>query len=117
MHDTDKIRQMLIDRGIWDSKDRRDPLTDREAVELVYNWMRDQVAPNVIIIPGETPNSSIIQIYLKRKVGGVVFPYILDSGNTMENALCFAALTLTDFLRSHPECLREQQENRSRTTA
>lgn len=108
MNDSDEIRQSLIDSGIWDSSDRRDPTSDRDAVEIVYAWMRNQVAPNVIIIPGGSQNSSIIQIYLKRKSGGEVFPYILDSGSTIERALCHAALMLKDFLHLHPECRRER---------
>ena len=106
MTDIQEIKLLLIERGIWNADDRRDPLTDRDATELVFQWMRDQVAPNVVILPAETENSTLTQIYLKRREGGVVFPYILDSAQTIERAICLSALVLKDFLHSHPECMR-----------
>lgn len=106
MNDISDIKLLLIERGIWNADDRRDPLTDRDATELVFQWMRDQVAPNVVILPAETENSSLTQIYLKRREGGVVFPYILDCAQTIERAICLSALVLKDFLIAHPECAR-----------
>ncbi len=106
MTEVKEIKDLLIERGIWSADDKRDPLTDRDATELVFQWMRDQVAPNVIILPAETENSTLIQIFLKRREGGVIFPYILDSAQTIERAICLSALVLNDFLHSHPECAR-----------
>jgi hypothetical protein len=97
------IKAKLIELGIWSTYEIGDPLTSNQDARVVRLRLQEWLADTAILAStgyvGDSPARHI------DVVRGEFSCRIADGENYPE-AICLAALALTEFLKQHPECAR-----------
>src|SRR5262245_6652297 len=112
-------RDLLIQQGIWNPTDPRDPAADEEAAQLVEEWIQKQVAPSarfqIIDVPeiyNLPPWYRPIMVWSNGDNEPVVEPLVVQEDHealsTKPKAICAAALTIRRFLYLHPELAAQE---------
>jgi hypothetical protein len=102
MHNEPKdLKKCLIEAGFWGTDDEGDLATDVEAVELVIGRMQERLAEDVSLL-FYAPEVAHPEHEARLEWAGG--RQTLASGVSIGDAICNAALALSDFLKQHPDC-------------
>jgi hypothetical protein len=95
------IKAKLIELGVWASHELGDPLTSKQDARTVQSRLQEWLADGVLLdSSGYVGDSPARHVDVVRGE----FSYQIAGGDNYPEAICLAALALSEFLKQHPEC-------------
>jgi hypothetical protein len=100
-------RKRLIEAGIWRADDVRDPETDNEAADELFDWILRQLGPmatlSIFPVFGDSPSYRPLITLSYGSLGFEQIPFLTEFGDsldTREKTICASALRVPAFLDS-----------------
>jgi hypothetical protein len=100
-------RKRLIEAGIWRADDVRDPETDNEAADELFDWILRQLGPmatlSIYPVFGDSPSYRPLITLSYGSLGFEQIPFLTESGDSLDTrakTICASALRVPTFLDS-----------------
>jgi hypothetical protein len=96
-------REKLIEAGVWNPNDPRDPATNASASLALLNTMKERLAEgSYLTYCVSLKNGQFVEVFVNRDP----HRYRLAQDDELYSAICKAALSLPGFLKLYPECAK-----------